>query len=111
MLENKQVKGEIKETAGQLLDNPKLEEEGQEEKIAGKVQEKTGQIKKVFGKQSFSIAGRERGVKYMELKEVKCKQCGKGIYVDENYLREKMFCTLGCLGAYNESPLKNNRFH
>jgi len=44
------IKGEVKETAGQLLDNPKLEAEGTEEKIIGKVQEKTGQIKKVFGK-------------------------------------------------------------
>jgi uncharacterized protein YjbJ (UPF0337 family) len=44
------IKGEIKETAGQLLDNPKLEAEGTEEKIIGKVQKKTGQIKKVFGK-------------------------------------------------------------
>jgi uncharacterized protein YjbJ (UPF0337 family) len=44
------IKGGVKETAGQLLDNPKLEAEGTEEKIIGKVQEKTGQIKKVFGK-------------------------------------------------------------
>jgi len=44
------IKGEIKETAGELLDNPKLEAEGAAEKIVGKVQEKTGQIKKVFGK-------------------------------------------------------------
>ena len=44
------IKGEIKETAGELLDNPKLEAEGTAEKIIGKVQEKTGQIKKVFGK-------------------------------------------------------------
>ena len=44
------IKGEIKETAGQLLDNPKLEAEGIVEKNVGKVQEKTGQIKKVFGK-------------------------------------------------------------
>ena len=44
------IKGEVKETAGELLDNPKLEAEGTAEKIVGKVQEKTGQIKKVFGK-------------------------------------------------------------
>ena len=44
------IKGEIKETAGELLDNPKLEAEGAAEIIVGKVQEKTGQIKKVFGK-------------------------------------------------------------
>jgi uncharacterized protein YjbJ (UPF0337 family) len=45
-----QVKGTLKEIAGELSDNPKLEAEGTGEKIAGKVQEKIGQVKKVFGK-------------------------------------------------------------
>jgi uncharacterized protein YjbJ (UPF0337 family) len=45
-----QVKGKIKEIAGELSDNPTLEAEGTGEKIAGKVQEKIGQIKKVLGK-------------------------------------------------------------
>jgi uncharacterized protein YjbJ (UPF0337 family) len=45
-----QVKGKAKEIAGKLTDNPKLEAEGTGEKIAGKVQEKIGQAKKVFGK-------------------------------------------------------------
>ena len=44
------VKGRIKEIAGELSDNPKLEAEGTDEKIAGKVQEKIGQVKKVLGK-------------------------------------------------------------
>jgi uncharacterized protein YjbJ (UPF0337 family) len=44
------VKGEIKEVAGKLTNNPSLEMEGKSEKIEGKVQEKAGQIKKVFGK-------------------------------------------------------------
>jgi len=44
------IKGRLKEIAGQLSDNPKLETEGAGEKITGKVQEKIGQIKKVFGK-------------------------------------------------------------
>ena len=44
------VKGRIKEIAGELSDNPKLEAEGTDEKIAGKVQEKVGQVKKVLGK-------------------------------------------------------------
>jgi len=44
------IKGEIKEKAGQLLDNPKMEAEGTAEKVVGKVQEKAGQVKKVFGK-------------------------------------------------------------
>jgi uncharacterized protein YjbJ (UPF0337 family) len=44
------VKGKIKEIAGQVSDNPKLEAEGKDEKRAGKVQEKIGQVKKVVGK-------------------------------------------------------------
>jgi len=44
------VKGAIKEMAGKLSDNPKLEGEGTGERIAGKVQEKIGQLKKVLGK-------------------------------------------------------------
>jgi len=35
--------------AGKITDNPKLEAEGKGEKIAGKVQEKIGQVKKVLG--------------------------------------------------------------
>ena len=45
-----EVKGKIKEIAGKLSDNPQLEDEGTGEKIAGKVQEKIGQVKKVLGK-------------------------------------------------------------
>jgi len=45
-----EVKGKIKEMAGELTDNPKLEAKGKTEKIAGKVQEKIGQVKKVLGK-------------------------------------------------------------
>jgi uncharacterized protein YjbJ (UPF0337 family) len=45
-----QMKGKVKEIAGDLTDNPKLEAAGAGEKIAGKVQEKRGQVKKVWGK-------------------------------------------------------------
>ena len=45
-----EVKGTVKEIAGKLSDNPKLEGEGAGERIAGKVQEKIGQVKKVLGK-------------------------------------------------------------
>jgi uncharacterized protein YjbJ (UPF0337 family) len=45
-----EVKGKVKEVAGELSDNPKLEAEGTDEKIAGKVQEKIGEVKKVLGK-------------------------------------------------------------
>ena len=45
-----ELKGKVKEIAGKLSDNPKLEAEGTSEKIAGKVQKKVGQAKKVLGK-------------------------------------------------------------
>ena len=44
-----EVKGKLKEFAGKLSDNPKLEVEGVVEKIAGKVQGNFGQVKKVWG--------------------------------------------------------------
>ena len=43
------MKGKVKEVAGKLSDDPNLEAEGTVEKIAGKVQEKVGQVKKVLG--------------------------------------------------------------
>ena len=45
-----EMKGAVKEKAGQLTNNPALEAEGQDEKNAGKVQKKVGQIEKVFNK-------------------------------------------------------------
>lgn len=45
-----EVKGAVKEVAGKLCDNPKMKLEGTVEKIAGKAQEKLGQVKKVLGK-------------------------------------------------------------
>lgn len=45
-----EAKGAVKEIAGKLTDNPTLEGEGTGEKIAGKVQGKIGQLKKVLGK-------------------------------------------------------------
>ena len=44
-----ELKGKVKEVAGKLSNNPKLEAEGTGEKIAGKVQGKIGQVKKVLG--------------------------------------------------------------
>ena len=43
------AKGKVKEMAGKIIDDPKLEAKGKAEKIAGKVQEKVGQVKKVLG--------------------------------------------------------------
>ena len=43
------TKGKAKEKVGRILGNPRLEADGQDEKVAGKVQKKVGQIEKVFG--------------------------------------------------------------
>jgi uncharacterized protein YjbJ (UPF0337 family) len=45
-----EAKGKVKETVGQVTNNPALEAEGQDENTSGKVQKKIGQIKKVFEK-------------------------------------------------------------
>jgi hypothetical protein len=39
----------------------------------------------------------------MELKEIKCANCNKKIVVYEQYLREKIFCTIGCMDSYKTS--------
>ena len=44
-----EAKGKVKEVAGKISDNPKLEAKGKVEKIAGKAQKKVGQVKKVLG--------------------------------------------------------------
>jgi uncharacterized protein YjbJ (UPF0337 family) len=43
-----EAKGSVKEKVGQRTNNPGLTAEGQDEKLAGKVQKKVGQIEKVF---------------------------------------------------------------
>ena len=45
-----QVKGTIKEVAGIIVGNEKLEGEGKDENTEGKIQEKIGQVKKVMDK-------------------------------------------------------------
>ena len=45
-----ELKGKVKEKAGQITNDPNLEAEGQDEKVAGKVQKKVGQVEKVFEK-------------------------------------------------------------
>ena len=45
-----EVKGGVKEKAGQVTGNTDLTNEGQAEKLAGKVQKKVGQVEKVFEK-------------------------------------------------------------
>jgi len=45
-----EAKGKLKEMAGKITDNPKLQASGVGERIAGKVQGKLGEVKKVLGK-------------------------------------------------------------
>jgi uncharacterized protein YjbJ (UPF0337 family) len=45
-----EVKGKLKKAAGQAAGDPDLEAEGKGENLAGKIQHKVGQIKKVFEK-------------------------------------------------------------
>jgi uncharacterized protein YjbJ (UPF0337 family) len=45
-----EIKGKAKQKAGEVTNNPNLAQEGQSEKLAGKVQKKVGQIEKVFEK-------------------------------------------------------------
>ena len=45
-----EVKGKIKETVGQVTNNPDLESEGQVENLGGKLQKKVGQVEKIFEK-------------------------------------------------------------
>ena len=45
-----EVKGALKEKAGQVTNNPDVMAEGQAEKLGGKLQGKLGQIEKVFEK-------------------------------------------------------------
>jgi uncharacterized protein YjbJ (UPF0337 family) len=45
-----ELKGKIKEKAGQLTNNPDLEDEGTVEKISGKIQHKIGQVEEVIEK-------------------------------------------------------------
>jgi uncharacterized protein YjbJ (UPF0337 family) len=43
-----EVKGTVKEKVGRATNDPDLEGEGQDEKVAGKVQKKIGQVEKVL---------------------------------------------------------------
>jgi uncharacterized protein YjbJ (UPF0337 family) len=44
-----QAKGKVKEISGKVTDNPKLRSKGKAENLAGKAQEKVGQVEKVLG--------------------------------------------------------------
>ncbi len=44
-----EVKGKLKEEAGKLVLDPNLEAEGKEEKHAGQLQQRIGQVEKLLG--------------------------------------------------------------
>ncbi len=44
-----EVKGKVKEQAGKLILDPKLEAEGKDEKRSGQLQQKIGQVEKLLG--------------------------------------------------------------
>ena len=43
-----EVKGKVKETVGQVINNPDLEAEGKTENLSGKVQKKVGQVEQIL---------------------------------------------------------------
>jgi uncharacterized protein YjbJ (UPF0337 family) len=45
-----EVEGTVKETAGKIVNSPDLKAEGHDERVAGKVQKKVGQVEKVIEK-------------------------------------------------------------
>jgi uncharacterized protein YjbJ (UPF0337 family) len=45
-----ELKGAVKEKVGHATNNPKLENEGADEKLGGKIQKKIGDVEKVFEK-------------------------------------------------------------
>ena len=45
-----EAKGKLKEVAGRVTNNRNLTNEGQADKLGGKIQKKVGQVEKVFEK-------------------------------------------------------------
>lgn len=45
-----EVKGKAKEKTGELTNNPRLADEGTDEKVGGVIQKKIGQVEKVLEK-------------------------------------------------------------
>jgi uncharacterized protein YjbJ (UPF0337 family) len=46
----KEAVGKVKEETGKAIGNPELRDRGTAQKLAGKVERKVGEVKKVFGK-------------------------------------------------------------
>jgi uncharacterized protein YjbJ (UPF0337 family) len=45
-----ETKGALKEKVGRATNNPNLQDRGNDEKVAGKIQKKVGDVEKVFEK-------------------------------------------------------------
>ena len=45
-----QAKGAVQEKAGRATNNPEMEDRGTANKVGGKIQDKVGDVKKVFSK-------------------------------------------------------------
>lgn len=41
--------------------------------------------------------------KCCQMVDIKCENCGREILVLKEYLREKMFCTIGCMDSYQDA--------
>ena len=44
----------------------------------------------------------------MTLKIVRCGHCDKEMFIHEQYVRETMFCTLGCMDKSEDGERDNN---
>jgi len=52
----KQISGAIKDKAGELIKDPKLEAKGEVERVEGKIQEKVGKVRRKTGEAVVTAA-------------------------------------------------------
>jgi uncharacterized protein YjbJ (UPF0337 family) len=52
----KQISGAIKDKAGELIKDPKLETKGEAERVVGKLQEKSGKARRKTGEAIVTVA-------------------------------------------------------
>ena len=52
----KQISGAIKDKAGELIKDPKLESKGEAERVEGKIQEKVGKVRRKTGEAVVTAA-------------------------------------------------------
>ncbi len=46
-----------------------------------------------------------------EIVVIKCENCGKELFVKDTNIRQKMFCTIGCMDSYStEIPVMHSYF-